>query len=109
VKSYWTNSVRVARPTAGLSACFSGARCLPQNVPKLDSLDNGASHGLADFSKQGWGGPCRPPGKPHRRLFKLHALDAMLGLKSGATEADLERARKGHVLTEGEWMCSHGR
>ena len=33
----------------------------------------------------------------------------MLGLKSGATEADLERARKGHVLTEGEWMCSHGR
>jgi Raf kinase inhibitor-like YbhB/YbcL family protein len=84
-------------------------RGLPENVSKQESLDNGALNGRNDFRKIGYGGPCPPPGKPHRYFFKLYALDAMLNLKSGATKADLEHAMKSHILAEGEWMGKYGR
>ena len=84
-------------------------RSLPEGVPKMDSLENGAAHGRNDFRKIGYGGPCPPPGKPHRYFFKLYALDTTLNLKPGATKADVERAMQGHILGQGEWMGKYGR
>jgi len=57
----------------------------------------------------GYGGPCPPPGKPHRYLFKLYALDAKLNLKAGATKADVERAMQGHILAQAELMGRYAR
>lgn len=82
---------------------------LPEGVPKKESLDNGALQGTNDFGNVGYGGPCPPPGKPHRYFFKLYALDSNLNLKSGAKKADVERAMKGHVLAQGEFMGRYGR
>ncbi|MCX7722324.1 MAG: YbhB/YbcL family Raf kinase inhibitor-like protein, partial [Verrucomicrobiae bacterium] len=54
---------------------------LSEGVPKSSELPNGAKQGINDFRRIGYGGPCPPPGKPHRYYFKLYALDTVLGLK----------------------------
>jgi len=59
----------------------------------------GAPQGRNDFKRNTYGGPC-PPSGTHRYFFKLYALDAALGLKAGSTKADLEKAMRGHVLSE---------
>jgi len=84
-------------------------RSIDEAAPKQEQLPSGARQGRNDFGKIGYGGPCPPPGKPHRYFFKLYALDAKLNLKSGATKADLERAMKGHILDQAELIGRYGR
>lgn len=84
-------------------------RELAEGVPKQEQLSNGARQGRNDFGRIGHGGPCPPPGKPHRYFFKLYALDAKLNLKAGATKADVERAMKGHILAQAELIGKYGR
>ena len=57
----------------------------------------------------GYGGPCPPPGKPHRYFFKLYALDAVLDLKPGLTKKDLEKAMEGHILERAQLMGTYQR
>jgi Raf kinase inhibitor-like YbhB/YbcL family protein len=72
---------------------------LPENVAKVESLDlGGARQGRNDFHRPGYGGPCPPPGPPHRYFFKLYALDAPLQVRPGATKKDVEAAMQGHTL-----------
>jgi Raf kinase inhibitor-like YbhB/YbcL family protein len=70
----------------------------------------GAS-GTNDFGKPGYGGPCPPRGHgPHRYFFKLHALDVeSLGLRAGARRADLDRALRGHILAQAQYMGRYER
>src|SRR5438552_475269 len=42
------------------------AKELPERVPTHEQLPSGARQGRNDFGKTGYGGPCPPPGKPHR-------------------------------------------
>ena len=84
-------------------------RELPEAVAKQEQLSSGARQGRNDFGKIGYGGPCPPPGKPHRYFFTLYALDAKLGLKAVATKADVERAMKGHILAQTELVGRYGR
>jgi Raf kinase inhibitor-like YbhB/YbcL family protein len=85
------------------------AKGLAENVAKKPVLDNGAKQGVSDFKRPGYGGPCPPPGKPHRYYFKLYALDAMLDLKEGAKKKDLEKAMEGHILAQGQLMGTYQR
>lgn len=82
---------------------------LSEGVPKSPELSNGAKQGTNDFRRIGYGGPCPPPGKPHRYFFKLYALDTVLGLKPGATKRDVEKAMEGHILAQGELMGTYQR
>jgi Raf kinase inhibitor-like YbhB/YbcL family protein len=82
---------------------------LPQSVPTTETLASGAKQGVNDFRKVGYGGPCPPPGKPHRYFFKLYALDASTNLKPRATKADVLRAIDGHVLAQAELMGTYRR
>jgi Raf kinase inhibitor-like YbhB/YbcL family protein len=84
-------------------------RELSENRPKHEHLAGGALQGRNDFGKIGYGGPCPPPGKPHRYFFKLYALDVKLNLKAGATKADVERAMQGHILAQAELVGRYGR
>jgi Raf kinase inhibitor-like YbhB/YbcL family protein len=84
-------------------------RDLPEGVPAQETLPNGARQGLNDFKNVGYGGPCPPPGKPHRYYFRLYALDTMLDLKPRATKAKVLEACKGHILAEAELMGRFGR
>lgn len=85
------------------------ARSLPESVPKQEQLHDGARQGRNDFGKIGYGGPCPPPGKPHRYFFKLYALDKKLGLKVGATKTGVEKAMQGHILAQAELMGRYSR
>jgi len=84
-------------------------RTMPEGVPTQEVLENGASQGRNDFHSIGYGGPCPPPGKAHRYFFKLYALDTALDLKAGAGRQELERAMKGHLVSQAEWMGTYRR
>ncbi len=43
-------------------------------------------------------------GIAHRYFFKLYALSAKTGLKSGATKAELLRAMEGKILAQTELL-----
>ena len=85
------------------------SRGLPKGVPKQAALGNGTRQGMNDFPHIGYGGPCPPPGKPHRYFFKLFALDVKLDLRAGAGRHELDQAMKGHVLAQAELMGRYGR
>jgi hypothetical protein len=77
------------------------ANGLPQSMPPDKVLENGGRHGINDFRKFGYGGPC-PPGGTHRYYFKIYALDTELVQEPGLTKAALLKAMKGHILAEGK-------
>jgi len=56
--------------------------------------------GVNGMNKQGYFGPCPPPGAPHHYHFKLYALDTTLSLKKGATKQQLLDAMEDHILEE---------
>lgn len=78
------------------------ARGLAEGIPKQETLPDGTKQGITDFGRVGYGGPCPPPGKPHRYFFKLYALDTKLNLPPRKKKDDLLKAIKGHVLAEAE-------
>jgi len=87
----------------------ASTRQLPEGVPKAETAPGGGRQGVNDFGKTGYGGPCPPPGKPHRYFFKLYAVDRQLGLDARATKHDVEQAMQGHILAQGELAGRFGR
>jgi Raf kinase inhibitor-like YbhB/YbcL family protein len=81
---------------------------LPDSILSNEVLDNGARHGITDFGRFGYGGPC-PPSGTHRYFFKLYALDTMLDLPERADKRQLEAAMEGHVLASGQLMGEYAR
>jgi Raf kinase inhibitor-like YbhB/YbcL family protein len=85
--------------------------------PSVRSLPQGykpgklGHSGTNDFGKTGYGGPCPPKGHgPHRYFFRLYALDvASLGIPAGARRAQIDRAIKGHILAEAQYMGRYAR
>jgi Raf kinase inhibitor-like YbhB/YbcL family protein len=75
-----------------------GATGLPEAVGRA-ALPAGTRQGVNDWKRTGWGGPCPPIGR-HRYIFKLYALDALLGDLGSPAKPALEAAMKGHVLAE---------
>ena len=65
--------------------------------------------GMTDFGRTGYGGPCPPPGKPHRYYFKIYALDSRIDLAPGASKKQLENEMVGHIYAKGEVMGTYKR
>jgi len=65
--------------------------------------------GNNSFNKPGYGGPCPPPGKPHRYYFKLYALDETTDLAPGFNKFALRAAMEGHILGQARLMGLYGR
>ena len=85
------------------------AMSLPEGVKPDTKLPGDARQGLNSWPKLGYGGPCPPPGKPHRYFFKLYALDAVINPPGTPDKAALEKAMQGHVLAEAQLMGRYGR
>ncbi len=82
---------------------------LPEDVEKTPEVAGIGRQGTNDFRNIGYGGPCPPPGRPHRYFFRVYALDTAIELPAGATRRDLEDAIQGHVIAQGELMGTFAR
>jgi len=76
----------------------------PEDLPKQGKLPKGGVQGVNDFKKAGYGGPCPPPGAPHRYYFRLYALDTALNLKPHMSKPQLLEAIQRHILGEATLM-----
>jgi Raf kinase inhibitor-like YbhB/YbcL family protein len=86
-----------------------GSRELPEAVPTQAQLANGSLQGKNDFGRIGYGGPCPPPGRPHRYQFTLYALDQPVDLKAGASKKQVIGAMQGHILAQGRLTGTYQR
>lgn len=82
---------------------------IPASVTELSEglstdaeLPSGALQGKNDFGNTGYGGPCPPPGSPHRYRFNLYALDRTLDLEPATSKTQLLAAIEGHILEQYE-------
>ena len=67
------------------------------------------AEGRNDFGAPGYRGPCPPPGKPHRYVFRLLALDIEPELIRSDRRLSFDRAIEGHVLGAAELTGLYGR
>jgi hypothetical protein len=82
---------------------------LPEDVRLETRLPSGARHGMNSWHRLGYGGPCPPPGKPHRYYFKLYALDTLINPPGSPDKVAVEKAMEGHVLEMAQLMGRYGR
>lgn len=82
---------------------------LVEDAAKSQLASGDTKQGLNDFKHADYGGPCPPAGKQHRYMFKLYALDTMLGLKSGASKQEVEAAMAKHILGQGQLIGTYQR
>ncbi len=64
---------------------------IPIGIPGKNTLGN-----------NGYWGPCPPRGEEHRYVFNVYALDEMLELIGGASQEELKKAMKGHIVAMGK-------
>ena len=88
---------------------------IPKDVTRLEKgegtgkkLTRGGVHGVNDFRRHGYGGPC-PPGGTHRYYFKVYAVDTMLNKGPGMSKKELLTLIAGHILAEGVLMGRYAR
>ncbi len=82
---------------------------LAEGIQTDESLTDGSKHGLNSWKNTNYGGPCPPPGNPHRYFFKLYALDTMLSLTGEVNKNSLENAMQKHILAEAQLMGTFSR
>jgi hypothetical protein len=73
------------------------------NEIKENSVPEGAVQGMNDFKRRYYGGPC-PPGRAHKYVFRIYALDTLLNLNHNSTKKDLEKAMEGHIISRAQLM-----
>ena len=82
---------------------------LPENLPKVENLEDGAMQGRNGFNRMGFGGPCPPPGSAHRYRFTLYALRSDVEIAAGATATELESAMKNLILEQTQLIGTYAR
>jgi Raf kinase inhibitor-like YbhB/YbcL family protein len=83
---------------------------LHEDITPSRNIPDEVMLGTNSFGKIGYGGPCPPPGKPHRYYFRIYALDTILHqMESGATKQQLLKAMEKHIIGEGFLMGKYQR
>jgi Raf kinase inhibitor-like YbhB/YbcL family protein len=71
------------------------------------SAEHADMYGKNDFGNARYDGPCPPPGRPHRYVFTLYALNVRsVGIPNGTA---VEPALRGHVLARAQIIGRYGR
>jgi Raf kinase inhibitor-like YbhB/YbcL family protein len=85
---------------------------LAYDIPPSDAeLQGDAGKTLRNsFGREGYGGPCPPPGHgPHRYFFTVYAVDVSSLAIAGETRQDLEKALEAHTLARAQLMGQYER
>lgn len=84
---------------------------IPAGIPRVPVVASPipARQGTNGYGGIGYSGPCPPPGETHRYFFKVYGLDAMLECPPGASDHELVRAMRGHVVQFGETFAMYSR
>jgi len=83
---------------------------LPASTQELaEGVQGMGIAGTNSARKTIYSGPCPPRGPEHHYIFKVYALDKILGIREGGSKADVESALKGHVLASGQLVGLYGR
>jgi len=93
---------------AGLPA---SVHALPENASASGEIAKlGAVEARNDFDVDGYGGPCPPPGKPHRYVITVYALSvADPGLAQGRPAALFDREIHASMLGSATLTLTYGR
>ena len=79
----------------------AGTTSLPYDA-SATGLPEGVVQPRTDYGAPGWGGPCPPPGTPHRYIFTLYAIDTpALGIDANASPAVTRFMLHMHTLAFG--------
>lgn len=71
-----------------------------KEIPEGGPLPEGSVEAVNDFGNKGYGGPCPPPGKPHRYFFTVYALD--IRELQNVTKRNFEEKIKNHIIGSAE-------
>lgn len=83
---------------------------LPTDAGSGGGLPDGAVQSRTDFGTPGYGGACPPPGKPHRYIFTVHALDVdRLDLSPDSSAAMVGFMLGQHTLDTASLTAIYGR
>jgi Raf kinase inhibitor-like YbhB/YbcL family protein len=67
------------------------------------------SEGRNDFGRNGYGGPCPPPGRAHRYELVVYALDRQVSDGAGLTLDQFNARVTGHVVASGRLEATYQR
>lgn len=82
-------------------------RRLAENQPKTGRAAQWIQ-GQNDFGRPGYNGPCPPPGRPHRYIFTVYALDVNIE-DAGLSMRELMGRMKGHIRAQAQTAGTYGR
>ena len=83
---------------------------LPKGAGGGTGLPAGAMQGKTDFGANAYGGPCPPPGKPHRYIITVFALGVdKLDVDQNASPAAIGFNANAHVLAKATLTGLYGR
>lgn len=82
----------------------ANATSLAANLPTDGDLPDGTRQGMNIARKNGYMGPCPPPGLPHHYILELYALDSTVDLPATASRDALQTALHGHILASGVYV-----
>lgn len=75
--------------------------------PDATRVVDGGVQGQNGSGDTGYYPPEPPPGPPHHYHFKVLALDTMLNLQPKFTVEELDRAVRGHIVSQGELVGTY--
>ena len=81
---------------------------LDRAVSNAAVTSSSGAQGRNDFGRDGYGGPCPPPGKPHHYRFRLYALNNRIAPQA-ATGTGVEQAMEEHIIGSAELVGTYGR
>lgn len=91
-------AINIPATTTSLAAGASGK-----------SMPQGSVEVRTDFGKPGYGGPCPPPGKPHRYIFTVYALKDVIPVDKDASGAMVGFYANSMKLASGSLTAKYGR
>lgn len=76
--------------------------------PNAEVLSNGARQGDNSAGSTGYYPPCSPPGKSHRYVFTIYAVDTDIS-QTPADRVSINQVLTGHTLRQAQFVTTYGR